>query len=166
MLVWGEHIGRLLHGLHDSRLQADFEIYGIDSISFEIIEFMPYADEGQIKGREQYWIDSLKAQGVDLYNTSNEIHVYNTPASKSLGKDWYTTEELMELFGVNRQRLCVIARTRKWRFEEVESNRSLKGKRYLATDIEFEIERRAKLGLKAYGNRRVKGVDKVNGNVL
>lgn len=53
---WGEHVGDLEAGKHTSAaLQRDWQIYGPDAFSFEIVEIMP-GDEKHIREHEQKWI--------------------------------------------------------------------------------------------------------------
>lgn len=55
-----------------------------------------------------------------------------------------TTAEIMEQFGVTRDRISKLARTRKWRYAQIGPSRL-----FYRVDVQEEAERRKSKGLKA-----------------
>lgn len=55
---------------------------------------------------------------------------------------FYTTQQIMKYFGVTRDRVSKIARSRKWRFSWIGRN-----KIYNRDDVNIEIKRRREMGL-------------------
>ena len=63
---WGEHRCGLKNGKHrNAYLQNAWNKYGADAFQFVPLENTEPADA---VAREQYWIDTFKAQGIKLYN--------------------------------------------------------------------------------------------------
>lgn len=63
---WNEHRRELRHNKHiNKELQEDWNRYGEDSFSFEIVE---EGNKKDYKYRELFWIDNFKVLGFDLYN--------------------------------------------------------------------------------------------------
>lgn len=74
---WDSHITRLVCGRHgNAGLQIDVNRYGIGSLTFEIIEFLPYSKSNEILSREQFWVDTYRDMGIVVYNVKEKVESY------------------------------------------------------------------------------------------
>ncbi len=74
---WDGHVSRLVCGKHGNiGLQIDVNHYGIGSLTFEIIEFLPYSKDNEILNREQYWVDTYRDVGIVLYNVKERVEAW------------------------------------------------------------------------------------------
>jgi len=79
-LRWSNHVNDLVSKKHSNRdLLEDFQCYGIDSFTVEIIEKCS-SDKNVLLSKERYWITQYYQQGETLYN-------------KNLDKFWYVDND-------------------------------------------------------------------------
>lgn len=86
-LRWRGHRKELLNGRHPcTGLVHAYRKYGIDALSFEVLEEVPTGTvDSVILKKEQEWWDRIKAQGVNIYNgrPSGTGSVHHTEETKA-----------------------------------------------------------------------------------
>lgn len=61
----------------------------------------------------------------------------------NLDNEFISTPQVMALLKVNRPRVSQLARRLRWQSREIPSDKHIKAKEYLASDVQREVDRRA-----------------------
>lgn len=103
------HVNKLTKNKHHSdKLQMDWDIYGLDSFKFEVLEEVDNTDE--LDKREQYWITYYRSSSDDGYNVKSKATRKKTIPDESRQKSSESakarifTEEMLEISKNNLKR--------------------------------------------------------------
>lgn len=94
---WSQHLNELYNNIHaNERLQQDFNLYGIESFSFEILELI--LDSNKLLSKEQKYIIDSKSYLDDIgYNVIVNTKINTTKSSKNINKISINTENLYKI---------------------------------------------------------------------
>lgn len=66
---WKNHLSVLSCGHHENTgLQKDYNLYGVEAFSFQVLEEIETDDNDFISDREEYWTEKIRQEGVESYN--------------------------------------------------------------------------------------------------